>query len=106
MPHIAKFLKDHASIRVIVGGLLFFFATLHVQSSALAASNQFTIGLSVVSDSIPPSIPTGLTATTISSSQINLSWTASTDNTGVTGYDVYQGTTLKATVRYCLNSIY
>ncbi|KKS38199.1 MAG: Metallophosphoesterase, partial [Parcubacteria group bacterium GW2011_GWA2_42_14] len=39
-------------------------------------------------DTIPPSTPTGLTATAISSSQINLAWTASTDNVAVTGYKV------------------
>ena len=43
------------------------------------------------SDTQAPTIPTGLTATTISSSQINLSWTASTDNVGVTGYRIYRG---------------
>ncbi|MDP3899712.1 MAG: LamG-like jellyroll fold domain-containing protein [bacterium] len=41
-------------------------------------------------DTTAPSIPTGLTATAISSSQINLSWTASTDSVGVTGYRVYR----------------
>ena len=39
-------------------------------------------------DITPPSTPTNLTATAGSSSQINLSWTASTDNVGVTGYRV------------------
>jgi len=39
-------------------------------------------------DTTPPSAPTGLTATAVSTSQINLSWTASTDNVGVTGYKV------------------
>jgi chitodextrinase len=39
-------------------------------------------------DTTPPSTPTNLTATTMSSSQINVSWTASTDNVGVTGYMV------------------
>jgi chitodextrinase len=39
-------------------------------------------------DSTPPSAPTGLTATPASSTQINLAWTASTDNVGVTGYRV------------------
>jgi len=44
-----------------------------------------------------PSVPTGLTATAGSSSQINLSWTASTDNVGVTGYKIYRnGTYLKS----------
>ncbi len=41
-------------------------------------------------DTIAPSIPTGLTATPVSTTQINLSWTASTDNVGVTGYQVFR----------------
>ena len=36
----------------------------------------------VAGDTTPPSAPTNLTATAASSSQINLSWTASTDNVG------------------------
>lgn len=42
-------------------------------------------------DTTSPSIPTGLSATAVSSTQINLSWTASTDNIGVTGYTIYKG---------------
>lgn len=38
----------------------------------------------------PPSTPTNLKATAVSSSQIDLSWTASTDNVGVAGYKVYR----------------
>src|SRR2546423_1792993 len=37
-------------------------------------------------DTTPPSVPTGLTASAVSSSQINLSWAASSDNVGVSGY--------------------
>ena len=37
-------------------------------------------------DTQPPTTPRNLTATAVSGSQINLSWTASTDNVGVTGY--------------------
>src|SRR5208282_1646272 len=39
-------------------------------------------------DTTPPTAPSNLTATAASASQINLSWTASTDNVGVTGYFV------------------
>lgn len=42
-------------------------------------------------DTTPPSIPIGLSATAVSSSQINLTWAASTDNVGVAGYKVYRG---------------
>ena len=41
-------------------------------------------------DTVAPSMPTGLSATAISPSQINLSWTASTDNVGVDGYKIYR----------------
>src|SRR5205823_10037171 len=40
------------------------------------------------SDTTPPTAPSTLTATPASSTQINLAWTASTDNVGVTGYRV------------------
>jgi chitodextrinase len=45
------------------------------------------------SDTTAPSTPTNLTATAVSSSQINLSWSASTDNVAVTGYRIYRGGT-------------
>jgi chitodextrinase len=48
-------------------------------------------------DTIPPSVPTGLAATPVSTSQINLSWTASTDNVAVAGYDILRNNTKIAT---------
>jgi len=39
-------------------------------------------------DTTPPSSPANLNVTVVSTSQVNLSWTASTDNVGVTGYKV------------------
>src|SRR5205823_1351342 len=39
-------------------------------------------------DTTAPTVPTALTATPVSSTQINLGWGASTDNVGVTGYRV------------------
>jgi chitodextrinase len=41
-----------------------------------------------VSDSQPPTAPSGVSATAVSSSRIDLSWSAATDNVGVTGYRV------------------
>ena len=46
----------------------------------------------------PPTVPTGLSATAVSASQINLAWTASTDNVGVTAYKVYRDGSLIATL--------
>ncbi|MCZ8523899.1 lytic polysaccharide monooxygenase [Paenibacillus mucilaginosus] len=66
-----------------------------------AASNaaSFTTPNVTGPDTAAPSAPTGLHvmgATT--STSVPLMWSASTDNVGVTGYQVYRGTTLVATV--------
>ncbi|MEU4089642.1 glycoside hydrolase family 6 protein [Streptomyces aureus] len=42
------------------------------------------------SDTQAPTVPGGLTVGSTTSSSVALSWTASTDNTAVTGYDVYR----------------
>jgi chitodextrinase len=41
-------------------------------------------------DTQSPTVPTNLSATAVSSSQIDLSWDASTDNVGVAGYRIYR----------------
>src|SRR5215813_7823681 len=52
-------------------------------SSAVSATTQ-------PPDTIPPSVPTGLVAAAVSSTQINLSWSESTDDVGVMGYKVFR----------------
>jgi fibronectin type 3 domain-containing protein len=49
-------------------------------------------------DNTPPAPPAGLTATAISPFMVNLTWAAATDNTGVTGYDIYRDGTLYQTI--------
>lgn len=49
--------------------------------------------VSGVVDTTPPTVPAGLTATAASATQINLSWTASTDNIVVAGYRIFRGGT-------------
>ncbi|MBI3043896.1 MAG: hypothetical protein HYY78_13845 [Betaproteobacteria bacterium] len=49
-------------------------------------------------DTTPPSVPAGLTANAVSSSQIDLAWTASTDNVGVDHYHVYRDAIQVATL--------
>jgi len=41
-------------------------------------------------DTEPPTSPSNLTATPVSSTQIDLSWIASTDDVGVSGYNIYR----------------
>jgi len=48
-------------------------------------------------DTEAPSAPTGLTAAAKTDTSVSLSWTAATDNVGVTRYDVYQDGQLAGT---------
>ncbi len=43
------------------------------------------------SDTVAPSIPSGVSSVAVSATQINISWAASTDNVGVQGYKIYRG---------------
>jgi chitodextrinase len=63
-------------------------------SAPTAALNVTT----ALPDTTAPTAPTGLAASSVTSSSVSLSWTASTDAVGVTGYDVYNGTVLAQTV--------
>lgn len=51
-----------------------------------------------VIDSEAPSVPTNLAASNTTETTTELSWTASTDNVAVTGYDVYQDESLVTSV--------
>src|SRR5438093_10318156 len=47
-------------------------------------------------DTTAPTTPSGLAASALTSTSLTLSWNASTDNVGVTGYQVYRNGTLVA----------
>jgi chitodextrinase len=53
-------------------------------------SNTVSVTTPQIPDTEQPTQPQNLVASAISSSQINLSWTASTDNIGVVDYDIYR----------------
>ncbi|MBL7887250.1 MAG: endonuclease [Flavobacterium sp.] len=56
-------------------------------------------------DTQAPTAPTNLVASSITASSLQLNWSASTDNIGVTGYDVYMNGTLKTSVTSTTASI-
>jgi Big-like domain-containing protein/putative peptidoglycan binding protein len=58
-----------------------------VGSYATSSNQTFT---TASLDTTPPTEPTNLVATPESSSQVDLSWTASTDNVGVAGYKIFR----------------
>ena len=65
--------------------------TLTCTGTAGSVSKSTTITVSPPSDTTPPSAPTSLTGLTSSVPSVALSWSPSTDNVGVTGYNIYRG---------------
>ena len=49
-----------------------------------------------LADTTPPSVPTNVTITDITDSSFNVSWSASSDNNEVVGYDIFVDATFKA----------
>lgn len=58
------------------------------------ASNTVNVTTQSGADTQAPTAPTSLSAAGTTQTTTDLSWNASTDNVGVTGYRVYQGSTL------------
>lgn len=63
-----------------------------------ASSNTVNVTTLSPPDAQAPTAPTNLTASNVTQTTVDLAWSASTDNVGVTGYDVYQGASLLGTV--------
>jgi chitodextrinase len=63
-----------------------------------AASETRTVTTAANADTQRPTTPQTLTATNIGMTSFTLGWTASTDNVGVTGYEVYRNNARIATV--------
>jgi chitodextrinase len=59
--------------------------------SAKASITASTSACPPAADTQPPTVPGGLRVTAATANSITLAWTASTDNVGVTGYGVYNG---------------
>jgi chitodextrinase len=60
-------------------------------------SNTIAVSTQSAGDTQPPTAPT-LSSTGATTTTIGLSWTAATDNVGVTGYDIYVNGSLNGTV--------
>jgi chitodextrinase len=102
--------RDGAQLTVVEG------TTLSYEDRSVAPSSTYTYTVDAVdaagnrsaqsgpatatttADTTAPSTPTGLSATAVGPTTVDLSWTASTDNVGVTGYTVYRNGSALTTV--------
>jgi len=80
-----------------------------LQSREAPNKPQLVVTTQPATDASPPAKPANLTATTASSSRVDLSWNASSDDVGVTGYEISRDgtvlTTVGATTTYADSSV-
>jgi chitodextrinase len=98
----ASSLGTTSSRSYVVGGLTCGTSYTVAVDAYDAAGNHSTKALQTVSttacpDAIPPSAPTNLVQAGAGANSVTLSWTASIDNVGVTGYTIYNGSTAVGT---------
>ena len=87
--NVASVTLPQASWQLTHDNLLSPLSSVPIVSSISLNGHNGAILLKAPPDATAPSTPTGLSASAVSSSQINLSWDASSDDRGVTGYYVY-----------------
>lgn len=71
-------------------------ATDNAGATGTSALANITVNPVTTPDTTAPSVPAGLSAPSVTSSSVTLTWTASTDNAGggIAGYDVYRNGSL------------
>ena len=65
---------------------------VRVQGSAVDIGADEINGTVPPADTEAPTTPSDLTGTAVSGNEVELSWSPSTDNVGVSGYEIYSGT--------------
>jgi hypothetical protein len=83
--------------RIIINGNPYRFNNIKTNLSTGKSDIELITDFALV-DTIAPSIPTNLSVVSNSDSSLTPSWTASTDNVGVTGYEIYLDDSLSIVV--------
>jgi len=87
-------------------GTSYSFHVTAVDAAANESASSNTVNVTTLTpDTQAPSVPTGLSSSNVTQTSLTLSWSASSDNVGVTGYDVYQGASLIKSVTGTSTSI-
>ena len=78
----------------LTSGTTYYVRAYATNSVGTSYGTQVSFTTSSVADTQAPTAPTNLASSNVTSSSASLSWTASTDNVGVTGYRIYQNGSL------------
>ena len=90
VPFSGSYLASEDQVQAAAGSVTATFGGTAGSGSASLVAFKAAASGGGSGDTTAPSVPTNLSASAVSSSQINLSWTASTDNVGVAGYTIYR----------------
>ncbi|MGZ5764427.1 MAG: fibronectin type III domain-containing protein [Usitatibacter sp.] len=94
-----------ASVSGLAAATMYSFTVSACDASSNCSAQSAAATATTLADTQAPTIPTGLTATPVSVSQVNLAWTASTDNIAVINYRVFQGGAFLGTTSATLVSV-
>ena len=72
--------------------------TLTATNSAGSVTSQVAVTVGALPDTQPPTVPILISATANSSTEVDLNWSASNDNVGVTGYQILRNGAVLASV--------
>lgn len=80
-----------------IPGEIYRYQVSAINGASLESEKSSAIEITMPSDNQPPTIPAGLSATPVSSSEISLSWNSANDNSRVSGYRIFRDHTEIAT---------
>jgi chitodextrinase len=98
-----SYLASTTSVSYSVTGLsastayTFYVKAKDAAGNVSAASTTLNVTTSTPVDTQSPTVPTSLASSNVTETSVYLSWNASTDNVGVTGYDLYRNGSYLAT---------
>lgn len=84
---LEQFLRVLLKLIILVSFFIFFTFT------TLAANDSFTVSLVLNGDTTPPTTPTLISTVPVTSSQVDITWSTSTDNVLMGGYQVFRDAT-------------
>ncbi|MCB9757937.1 MAG: fibronectin type III domain-containing protein [Candidatus Omnitrophica bacterium] len=93
---------NKVSIRPLPGTITTYGVTSFMEDNSESTPAIIQINTPALDDTTPPSIPSGLNVSDLSTNSLTLNWNASTDSSGIMGYKVFKngillGTTSKTT---------
>lgn len=76
----------------LMPGTAYSYTIAAVDTSGHVSAQTRAVSGTAANDAVAPTTPTNVRTTLVGSNSVALAWTASTDNTAVTSYDVYRNT--------------